>query len=264
MGQALTESIREEHRLRQKTRTRVAFLHSTAMISLFLMSCGGDDRTIESTVRYEPPIEHRIVVETVVDLPFDEAWNNLIRRLSESSFRVSTLEKASRFVAVELLRSSDLAATANRPARYVDCGRTVRSFSDGEGTERFDYAVAKSSHHREATAVESGYRVSDVDRRVELEARSTLYLQPEGGGRTRITLKATYELKIQIAGSAQIISSDSGEPAGPKESFGPRVESIRFTTFQPGQDQRRGGLTCRATGELEHALIALANPAAAI
>jgi hypothetical protein len=209
-------------------------------------------------------MEHRIVVETVVDLPFDEAWNNLIRRLSESSFQVSTLEKASRFVAVELLRSSDLAATANRPARYVDCGRTVRSFSDGEDTERFDYAVAKSSHHRKASAVEGGYRVSDVDRRVELEARSTLYLQPEGGRRTRITLKATYELKIQIAGSAQIISSDSGEAAGPNETFGPRVESIRFTTFQPGQDQRRGGLTCRATGELEHALIALANPAAAI
>ena len=73
MGQALTESIREEHCLRQRTRTRVAFLHPTAMISLFLMSCGGDDRTIESTVRYEPPVEHRIVVETVVDLPFDEA-----------------------------------------------------------------------------------------------------------------------------------------------------------------------------------------------
>ena len=243
MGQALTESIREEHCLRQRTRTRVAFLHPTAMISLFLMSCGGDGRTIESTVRYEPPVEHRIVVETVVDLPFDEAWNNLIRRLSESSFRVST---------------------ANRPARYVDCGRTVRSFSDGDDTERFDYAVAKSSHHREATSVEGGYRVSDVDRRVELEARSTIYLQPEGAQRTRITLKATYQLKIQIEGSAQIISGDSGDAAGPNASFGPRVESIRFTTFQPGQDQRRGGLSCRATGELEHALIALANPAAAI
>ena len=43
-----------------------------------------------------------------------------------------------------------------------------------------------------------------------------------------------------------------------------RVESIRFTTFQPGRDQREGGLTCRATGDFEHALVALANPAAAI
>ena len=234
------------------------------MISLFLVSCGEDDRTIESTTRYELPMERRIVVETVVDLPFDEAWDNLIRRLSESSFRVSTLEKASGFVAVELLRSSDLAASANRPEQYVDCGRTVRTYSEGEVEERFDYAVVQPSQHREASPVEGGYRVSEVDRRVELEARTTLYLQPEGKRRTRITLKTRYEVEIQISGSASFVPADSNDPIGPAESFGPRAESIRFTTFRPGQDQRRGGLTCRATGNLEHALIALANPAAAV
>ena len=254
--------------MHQRSRTRTAILHSTAMISLLLagcvVACGGDDRTIESTARYELPAEHRIIVETVVDLPFDQAWDDLIRRLSESSFRVSTLEKASRFVAVELLRSSDLAASANRPARYVDCGRTARTFSDGEKSEQFDYAVVQSSHHRESNPLDGGYRVSEVDRRVELEARTTLYLQPEGVRRTRITLKTRYEVKIQVSGIARRVPVDSDEAPGPDEAFGPRVESIRFTTFQPGQDQRRGGLTCRATGELEHALIALANPAAAI
>ncbi len=250
--------------MRQRSRTQRAFVCSTALASLLLASCGGDDRTIESTARYEQPIEHRIVVETVVDLPFDEAWNALIRRLSESSFRISTLEKASRFVAVELLRSTDLAASANRPARFVDCGRTLRTFADGDSLESFEYAVAQSSHHREAKSTEGGYRVSDVDRRVELEARSTLYLQPEGMRRTRITLKTNYEVEIQISGNARFVSADRDEPAGQNEPFGPRTESIRFTTFQPGQDQRRGGLTCRATGDLEHSLIALANPAAAI
>jgi hypothetical protein len=71
-------------------------------------------------------------------------------------------------------------------------------------------------------------------------------------------------VQFQVSGSARLVSADSGDVMGPDESFGPRIESIRFTTFQPGQDQRRGGLTCRATGDLEHALIALANPAAAI
>lgn len=249
--------------MRQRSRMRIAFL-PTAMISFLMMGCGGSDREIESTARYELPMEHRIVVETVVDLPFEQAWDDLIRRLSESSFRVSTLEKVSRFVAVELLRSSDLAASANRPARYVDCGRTVRTFSDGDTPEQFDYDVAKSSHHREASVVEGGYRVSEVDRRVELAARTALYLQPEGQRRTRITLKTSYEVKIQVSGNARFVPVDSGEADGPRETFGPRAESIRFTTFQPGQDQRRGGLTCRATGDLEHALIALANPAAAI
>lgn len=219
---------------------------------------------IESKVSYEPPIAHRIVVETVVDLPSDQAWDELIRRLSESSFRVATLEKASRFVSIELQSSSDLAANANRPTRYIDCGRTTRTFRENGETADFEYEVASSSRHRESSELADGFRVSDVDRRVELESRSTLYLQPEGKRRTRITVKARYEVRIEVSGSAVRIPRDRDEAAGLPETFGPRVESIRFSTFRPGQDQRQGGLTCRATGHLEHSLIALANPAAAI
>ncbi len=54
---------------------------------------------------------------------------------------------------------------------------------------------------------------------------------------------------------------DADEAIGPVEKFGPRVESIQFSTFRPGQDRRSGGLPCRTTGDLEHSLIALANPA---
>jgi hypothetical protein len=215
-------------------------------------------------VRYEPPIEHRIVVETVVDLPFDAAWDELIRRLSESSFRVAALEKASRFVLVEVHRSSDLATRTNRPSHFVDCGRTVRTLEDGGETERFEYEVADSSTHRESDATDGGYRVSDVERRVDLDARATLYLQPEGERRTRVTVKVRYEVAIGVSGLATFLSADPDAAAGETVAFGPRTESIRFTTFQPGSDQRSGGLTCRATGALEHALIALANPAAAI
>ena len=234
------------------------------LVALLAMACGGEERVLESTVRYEPPLEHRIVVETVVDLPFDRAWDELIRRLSENSIHVSTLEKASRFVQVEMARSSDLATRANRPEQFVDCGRTVRTFSQAGETERFEYAVAESSVHRESDLDGEGFRVSDVERRVALEARTTLYLQPEGDRRTRITVKTRYEVQIEVSGQATGVSRDPEVPDAASVSFGPRIESIRFTTFQPGQDQRRGGVICRATGVLEHSLIALANPAAAV
>ncbi|MBW2425695.1 MAG: hypothetical protein JRG86_15725 [Deltaproteobacteria bacterium] len=219
---------------------------------------------IESSARYEPPLEHRVVVETVVNLPFDRAWDELIRRLSESAFRVATLERASRLVVVELDHSSDLALSANQPGRYVDCGRTIRTFADGSDEAQFDYAVVESSEHRESSAVDAGFRVSDVSRRVELGGRASLYLQPEGAQRTRVTVNGQYEVEFEISGTARVHPLDAGEPPGPVERFGPRVEAVRFSTFQPGHDQRRGGLTCRATGHLEHTLIALANPAAAI
>jgi len=106
--------------------------------------------------------------------------------------------------------------------------------------------------------------VSDVERRVAVDARATLSLQPEGSRRTRVTVKARYRIQIEIAGEAAFIPLDVDEAPKAAQVFGPRIESVRFTTFQPGTDQRRGGLTCRATGDFEHALVALANPAAAI
>ena len=230
-------------------------------------ACGGSERRIESDVRYEPPIEHAVVVETVVPLPYDAAWSELIRRLSESPFHVSALEKASNFVRVDLDRSSDLAAASNRPARYVDCGRSVRTYHDhssADGESRFEYDVAGSSRHRESDPAPDGFRVSDVERRVALEASATIFLQSEGARRTRVTVKSRYQVDIEVSGEARIHPRDAGEPVGAAERFGPRVESIRFTTFQPGKDRRAGGLTCRATGDFEHALVALANPAAAI
>jgi hypothetical protein len=235
------------------------------LLGLLLAGCGASERSIQSEVHYEPPAERSIVVETVVSLPFDDAWEGLIRRLSESAFQVSALEKASRFVRVDLDRSSDLAAPANQPTRYVDCGRTLRTYRDGAGEEqRFEYAVAASSRHRESDPVPEGFRVSEVERSVDLEASATIFLQPEGRDRTRVVVKSRYRVVFEIGGQASIHPRDADEPIAAAQAFGPRVESIRFTTFQPGTDRRQGGLSCRATGEFEHALVALANPAAAI
>ncbi len=238
------------------------------MIVALLIGCGSSERRIESDKLYEPPMERSIVVETVVALPFDATWGELIRRLSESSFRVSTLEKASRFVRVDLVRSSDLATRANKPARYVDCGKTVRTYRESDGEEqeekRFEYQVADSSRYQDSDAVPGGYRVSDVERRVALDASATIFLQPEGARRTRVTVKSRYQIQIEIGGEVAFVPLDRDDAPETSQAFGPRIESIRFTTFQPGTDQRRGGLTCRATGDFEHALVALANPAAAI
>ena len=232
---------------------------------MLALGCSGSERSIVSEVVYEPPLERPVVVETVVDLPFESTWNQLVRRLSESSYRVATLEKASRFVRVDLARSSDLAAAANKPARFVDCGRTTRTLREGDAEPiRFGYAVAESSRHIQGDSVEGGFQVSEVDRRVGLEASATIFLQPEGTRRTRVTVKSRYTIEIEVSGRTTIHPLDADEPVGAPRSFGPRTESIRFTTFRPGRDTRQGGLTCRVTGDFEHALVALANPAAAI
>jgi hypothetical protein len=140
----------------------------------------------------------------------------------------------------------------------------VRTFSTEEEDERFEYEVVESSRHRVADPVEEGFRVSAVDRRVALDAQASLYLEPEGPERTRVTVNARYQVEFEVAGMATLYALDRDVPPLAPSPFGPRVESIRFTTFKPGQDRRSGGLTCRSTGEFEHSLIAYANPAAAI
>lgn len=235
--------------------------------AISVAGCGGSERSFTSEVSYEPPMDRSVVVETVIALPFEAAWSELIRRLSESSFRVATLEKASRFVRVDLDRTSDLAAAANKPARYVDCGRTSRTFEEvgsDVGSQLFEYDVTGSSQHRESDSVDGGFRISEVDRRVALDASATIFLQPEGARRTRVTVKSRYQVTIEVSGNVVFHPLDADEPVGSSAEFGPRTESIRFTTFQPGRDKRQGGLICRATGDFEHALVALANPAAAI
>lgn len=233
-------------------------------IAIMVLGCSRQERRFESTLTYEPPLSRRVVVETVVDRPFEATWDALIRRLSESKFRIATLEKASRFVDVQLELSSDAVATANRPARYVDCGQTTRTLKTHLDEEFYVYEVAASSYHRESRPIPDGFRVSDVDRRVGLEAQASLYLEPEGETRTRVMVNARYALTIEIAGSA--VDHPTSPFRGPSEpiGFGPRTESIRFTSFKLGRDKRSEALSCRVTGEFEHALIALANPAAAI
>jgi len=238
-----------------------------AVLLFWGVACGDSVRRFESDVDYETPLARVIVVETVVDLPFETAWDELIRRLSESAYRVEFLEKASRFVRVDLVRSSEGASAVNQPARYVDCGRTARALRDmslGAREERFEYAVADSSRHRESREVEGGFRVSEVFRRVVLDASATILLQPEGSRRTRVTVKTRYRVEFEVSGTAVFQPLDASQEPRPLPSFGPRLESIHFTTFEPGRDRREGGLVCRATGDFEHELIALANPAAAI
>ncbi len=87
MGVVLVRTVRTP-----SPRRVAARLARWGLLALVVASCGADDRSFESSVRYEPPVDHRVVVETLVDLPFEATWDALIRRLSESGYRVATLE----------------------------------------------------------------------------------------------------------------------------------------------------------------------------
>jgi hypothetical protein len=209
-----------------------------------------------------------MAVEAVVELPFGTSWDGLVSRLSDSPFRVLTLDKASRFLVVELDRSTDAARAANPSGRHVDCGRMQRTLTEDGRIQEFAYELADSSRHVEAYADVEGYEIRDVSRAVDLGARATIYLRPDGEARTRVTVHARYTLTIETTGTTRRVPRRAADPEGKPRELEPSREEIRFTTFtQSGRGEGGngidGGQVCRATGELERALLALAQPATA-
>jgi len=214
----------------------------------FGVGCGSEDRVVES--------------------PFGEVWDALVARLSDSPFRILTLDDASHFLVVDLDRSTDVALAANRRGRHVDCGRMQRTLTEDGRIQEFAYELADSSRHVEAYADVEGYEIRDVSRAVDLEARASVYLRPDGETRTRVTVNSRYTLTIETTGTTRRVPRRAADPEGKPRELEPSREEVRFTTFtQSGLDEGRkgidGGQVCRATGELERALLALAQPATA-
>ena len=193
--------------------------------------CGSDDRALESTSHYQPPGDHRVVVETVVDAPLAEVWARLIERHPANGLRILTFDAATHFLVVDLDRSTDAARFSNRPDRFVDCGRVRRSFLDDGHVMEFAHGVAESSRHVEAYPGTEDFEVRDVSRVVDLSARATVYLKPEGPKRTRVTVNSRYGLTVETAGTTRQVPRDAAAKEGEPRALSPVREAVRFTTF---------------------------------
>lgn len=234
----------------------------------FGLACGSEDRVVETTARYSPPAEYRMAVEAVVELPFEAAWDGLVSHLADSPFRILALDEAARFLVVELDRSTEAARAANSPGRHVDCGRMQRTLTLDGRSEGSNYALADPGRHVEAYAEGEDHEIREIERAVDLTARASVYLRPDGEASTRVTVHSRYRLTIETTGTTRRVPRRTAEPEGKPRALEPTRMEVRFTTFTQsglGEDGKPidGGPVCRATGELERALLALAQPATA-
>jgi len=204
-------------------------------------------------VSYEAPEPQRIAIERVTSSPFDVTWERMLRDLPAASFRILSHDRDSRFLVVELQHSSG-------PSRYVDCGRVSRSITLDGRTEEYEYGLAEPGRHREVEELEDGYQISDVTRTLQLVARATLYLRPDGEQRARVTTQIRYELEVEISGTVTPLPRQAGLPEGEVRPLAPRRHRVHFATFETGALPSDGEAICRATGALEQALLAVADP----
>lgn len=234
----------------------------TISIALALTGCQPSERKIEASVRYEPPAEYHLESSTVFDAEFDEIWEQLLRRASESPFRVLAAQKQSQFLVVGF-SGSDGASPASE---FVDCGRLERTLTEAGRSERFAYALVESSRDREVDLVEDHYRIREVERDTHLEARTTLFLKPiskqEHSSQTQVTANTRYTLTVLSSGASRNIPRSGRAETAPSKRFGPDRVEVAFTSMSEGTFPEGATGHCRATGEVERTLLALAAPAA--
>ena len=189
-----------------------------------------------STVTYTPPSVGPVDNSKSVSVPFDQLWDRLVKNLASDFFVINNIEKNSRIINVSF--------SAQQPSKYVDCGRTYRTFKNARGEQSYSYESADSSSY----SLAYGNGAFNVQRGTRLEGRTNIYVAPEGNGSV-VTVNTKYVLNIDIT-------------AVPLGGGFPSKQSViaDFSTKTPysntvGNDT----IVCKATGTIERQILKMAD-----
>lgn len=186
-----------------------------------------------SSVDYRAPSSQGVSNTKEIDIPFDKAWDSLVRQLSSDFFVINNIDKNSRLI--------NLSFSTQKPSEFVDCGVTNRVFENGRGKRNYSYAAADSSEFNVTNDKSMAFSMS---RRTKLEGRVNIYLAPAGSG-TSIAVNSKYALQINWSA----VGFD-GAPGGSG------ANSFDFSTKQGYSAPE---LTCYAKGTLERRILDMVN-----
>ncbi|MEZ4331860.1 MAG: hypothetical protein R3F35_08890 [Myxococcota bacterium] len=235
-----------------------------ASFGWLVAGCGPEERDVSSSSRYRGPAEYRVRSARIVDAPFDEVWRSLVGHLDDASLRVVTMDARSRFIVVELRASSDASSESphptagapplEQPSRYVDCGQASGSLELDGAPERFESALADAGRARELRSAGEDWTLHTLERRTDLTALATLYLQPERR-RTRVSTNARYALTLERTIWTQRVPRSRRDALGPEQETSVERETIRLTSLEPGRLPGFEGGSCRSTGRFERLVL---------
>jgi len=224
--------------------------------ALLASLCAGCATQGTSSYTYTPNTARTVPNEKTVGRPQAIVWDELVRELSKSFFVINNIERESRIINVSF--------NSNTPLEYVDCGRTRRTFAQGEKVETFEYDVAASSTYKVATERQEHPAFSNYvlfRRETSLEGRSNIYVAPDPGdsSRTVVSVNTRYIWAVRVNGSnfAEHISGNRfARGTQPERNF-----SIIFSTNKPSQPSSDLDRTiCFGKGKLEGDILNMVRP----
>jgi hypothetical protein len=186
-----------------------------------------------SSIDYRPPAGKPVTNTKEISVPFDQAWDTLVRQLSSDFFVINNIDKNSRLI--------NLSFSTQKPSDFVDCGTTNRVFENGRGKRNYSYASADSSDFSVTNDKSIAFNMS---RRSKLEGRVNIYLAPSGTG-TSVAVNSKYALQVNWSA----VGFD-GSPGG---------SGSNTFDFSTKQGYVAPELTCYAKGTLEQKILEMVN-----
>jgi hypothetical protein len=219
-------------------------------IFLFMIGCATPGRSGYVTER---PNSRTFKNEKIVNRPFNQVWDDLVRDLAKSFFVINNIDKESRIINVSF--------NSETPEKFIDCGKTRRTYSRGKENEEYAYEIAASSFYKTAFAAGPNKNLPGtnlINRRTSLDGRMNIYVAPKEGG-TQISVNARYIFTVNVSGS-YVIENVYGKPIANGNLPPHAAATCSFNTNQPntcvwGAGQETVPVTCQSKGVLENEIL---------
>ena len=192
-----------------------------------------------TSMNYTPPLEVRESTTVILRDPFETAWTNSVRGLGESFFVMNNIVKDSKIINLSYIGD---------PEKYVDCGHFAISVREGIGTTTYQFPEARRSVQFKLA---QGFNTSFVDRHMSLEARINILFEEVDKNETGVKVIVRYI--VTRTGTQTVTNHINNHTA----TLPLPPVSLSFNTGESASVKGETTLTCRATGEMEKALITL-------
>jgi hypothetical protein len=216
--------------MKGKTTGRFCFL-----LLLLLAGCAAQTEYTKPGVQPPLPTPMQITGNVVdIEKPRDAVWRQLLAAVAKSRFIASDVISKSWTLQVRYIGD---------PRDYIDCGRVRSPVKTAQGEKVYEFSAAKAYQQYQ---LQSGGRLYVVDRRMNVDVRTTVTMEALTPTRTRVTFAPRYSVTRDqsVTGSGKPFAvTDTVKFAGQENATFPNAPT-----------------NCHATGQMEKDLVALIKP----
>jgi hypothetical protein len=202
------------------------------VLLLLLVGCAAQIEYTKPQVQPAPPAPMPVTGNVVdIEKSRDAVWRQLLLAVANSRFIASDVIAKSWTLQLRYIGD---------PKDYIDCGRVRSPVKTAQGEKVYEFAAAKAYQQYQ---LQSGGRLYVVDRRMNVDVRTTVTMEAVTPTHTRVTLASRYSVTRDqsVTGSGKPFAvTDTVKFAGQETATFPNAPT-----------------NCHATGQMEKELVGL-------